>query len=253
MTTFQKLAAWLLLSTVSLFAVMTGCKKDRVESFERQNQTSLLHSKITIEEAQNYFSSIDFTRLQASLPDSLKSPFRIKIEPDWGKAVLGNSQSGREIVLVPLADTTLFSINEGRARAQLVFSRSGPDTIFAQILLYAATPEYHASHVNNYNLNNFSGAFVFFDLFCNFQFGVALNAGSPISFVDSIGFTKTNVADDRTQVCIDYVTFFEICETWDWATINVAGKSVFLPTVTRLTAVVVAAAAAVAAAVAQSR
>jgi hypothetical protein len=134
---------------------------------------------------------------------------------------LGNSQSGREIVLVPLADTTLFSINEGRARAQLVFSRSGPDTIFAQILLYAATPEYHAAHANNYNLNDFSGAFVFFDLFCNFQFGVAMNAGSPISFVDSIGYTQTNVVDDRTLVCTDYVDIFEVCENWTSGQVSV--------------------------------
>lgn len=183
-----------------LVGFLFGCRKDNfttVEDLSQTNNPALLSANypISIEEALIYFSGID---LQASnsFQDEYSHAF-VKIEPLWGQSFVGHSQLGKEMVIVPLADSSIRILNNGRADAKLLFTKVGEDSIIAQILLYVADSAHHASNGSNLNLATFSGAFAFFDLTYNFQYGIVAEAGVPFLWIDSIGITPTESVPDR--------------------------------------------------------
>ncbi|MEZ4927866.1 MAG: EndoU domain-containing protein [Saprospiraceae bacterium] len=212
MSTIQKTISWSFFGLLLMLLTITSCKKDNFEIDSKSNSVKSETFSISIEEVKKYYAALDQTKLQSiEGPEANSTALNFAIEPLWNLAVLSNAQSGREIVIVPISDSTLAVLNDGRASAQLVFSKSGPDTILAQVLLCASTPEYHDSHPNGYSLSDFTGAFAFFDLNRNFQFGFVLDSGTPLTIIDSIGVTQENIVDDRSETCTVYVDIWEEC------------------------------------------
>ena len=112
MTTLQKIISGSVLGLFMLLFTVTACKKDSFVHPSQSNIGETANSKISIDEAKNYFSSLDLGKLNALDETGLiKSALSIKIEPLWNLAILSNAQSGREIVIVPLADTTLSALS----------------------------------------------------------------------------------------------------------------------------------------------
>jgi hypothetical protein len=126
----------------------------------------------------------------AELQDAPASSFSddndfIKLEPVWSQATLSQSQSGKDIVIVPLPDSLLRSLNDGRAGAKLLFSKDGPDTIVAEILVYAADSAYLAGKGTGPEFGDFTGLYIFYDIGQHFKNGILMEDGAPIGRIKS--------------------------------------------------------------------
>ena len=128
-----------LLAFIFLFALILGCRKDnliidnpRTDGIRQPGR----QFPITAEEAKAYFEKLDL-HASNSLNGSNSYSF-IGVDPMWNSAFTGYSQSGREMIMVPLADSSIRTLNDGRADAKLLFTKISADTITAQIILYIA-------------------------------------------------------------------------------------------------------------------
>ena len=187
-----------LLAVIFLFVFILGCRKDnliidnpRTDSIRQPGR----QFPITAEEAKVYFEKLD---LHASNSLNGGNPYSfIGIDPMWNNAFTGYSQSGKEMIVVPLADSSIRMLNDGRADTKLLFTKISSDTIEVQIILYVADTAYYTSNGHTLNFNNFSGVFAFFDLTYHFQYGIALENGAPVSEIDTVGFIDSGAALDR--------------------------------------------------------
>jgi hypothetical protein len=180
-----------------LFFVLFGCNKDKL--FVEDNTFGLeSHHPITIEEAKDYFKGVKNGGLSFSTP---KSQF-LKLEPEWDLAVISHSQSGKEIVLVPIKDRSIDSLHNGRAGAKLQFRKFDIDSIIADVVVYVADSTYFAEAGNIASYESFTGVYAFFDIELNFKTGISVLNGVPNGWVDTVLTTfneNVNPAQSRTD------------------------------------------------------
>ncbi len=184
------LAAALML--LSLFS----CHKDFQPPLpEHPQPTATPNYPITLFEAMAHFAELQDAPA-SSFSDETKF---IELNPVWQEAGTSQSQSGKDIVVVPLADSSLRVLNSGRVDAKLLFSKDGPDEITAEILVYVADSAYHAANNGNFSLSNFTGSFSFYDIGQNFLRGVYVEDGEPVGKLDSVSMYIQGVAqvEDR--------------------------------------------------------
>lgn len=184
------LAAALML--LSLFS----CHKDFQPPLpEHPQPTAKPNYPITLFEAMAHFAELQDAPA-SSFSDETKF---IELNPVWQEAGTSQSQSGKDIVVVPLADSSLRVLNGGRVDAKLLFSKDGPDEITAEILVYVADSAYHAAYNGNFSLSNFSGSFSFYDIGQNFLRGVYVEDGEPVGKLDSVSryFQGVTQVEDR--------------------------------------------------------
>ncbi|MFN4256480.1 MAG: hypothetical protein ACK4Q5_15875 [Saprospiraceae bacterium] len=214
-----------------LFA-WAGCQKDR--ELTEQNAPTEPNYPITIQEAILRFSEIGISNTQSFNDSAAGRPF-VDMEPQWGNAFLSHSTSGREIVIVPLPDSSLRTLNDGRVGAKLIFFKKGIDSVDVSILLYAADSSYFAAKHGQLDFEDFTGMYAFFDVKYNFSHGLFMDSGEPIVAVDSVFsgehsvggsldrqdcITKLlsitydcSVAFDGAQYCTEYFTTTECGRT----------------------------------------
>ncbi|MFZ4633176.1 MAG: AHH domain-containing protein [Saprospiraceae bacterium] len=180
-----------------LFFVLFGCNKDKL--FVEDNTFGLVpHHPITIDEAQDYFKGVKNRGLSFSTP---KSQF-LKLEPEWDLAVISHGQSGKEIVVVPIKDRSIDSLNNGRAGAKLQFRKFDADSIIADVVVYVADSTYFAQAGNVASYESFTGIYAFFDIWLNFKTGISVLNGVPNGWVDTVMTTfneNVNPAQSRTD------------------------------------------------------
>lgn len=197
----------LLLAAAMLLVSLFGCKKDHLAPLpEGAGHQAKPNYPISLFEAMAHFSSV-----QGTAPSSLTNTDFIDLDPRWSEAYLSQSQSGKEIVVVPLADTTLRALNQGRADAKLLFSKDGPDTIVAEILVYAADSAYLAGKSTGPEFGDFTGQYLFFDIGYNFKYGIWVEDGVLNGYVMTIdrentsGVSNSREDGDPVEDCIDHV------------------------------------------------
>ncbi len=195
------------LAVLSIILLAYACHKDHPTPLPEHTQTAAKPNyPISLFEAMAHFSSV-----QSTATNSLANTDFIDLDPRWSEAYLSQSQSGKEIVVVPLADTTLRALNQGRADAKLLFSKNGPDAIVAEILVYAADSAYLAGKSTGPEFGDFTGQYLFFDIGYNFKYGIWVEDGALNGYVLTIDLENTsgvsNSRDDSDPVedCIDHV------------------------------------------------
>ncbi len=211
-------AVYLLTSLLVFSGVLfwSGCKKDIAEPIPNVNSSqpaAMPKLPISLNEAILHFAKISptLTTTQSSnFNGSGSSTFAFlkKIEPRWDKAQQSQSSSGREIIVVPLKDSSLLQNNGGRADAKLVFSKVGTDSIDLSILVYVADSAYYQSVGGNLSLTNFTGMFIIFDILQFPQYGFNMKNGQLDSRIDSIGKKFSTGTDARS--CCNWVTGWAI-------------------------------------------
>jgi len=195
--------AFTLAGFLLMLFIWTGCEKDKFET--GHDLKAKIYSPISVTEAQNYFRSLDL-----AVVNTLDGDHKfLNINPVWDSAFVSHAQSGREIVIVPIADSVLLQANEGRANAKLIFSKKGTDSILVNILLYCADSAYYAATNGNINFNTFSGVYSFFDIGQNFKYAVYVKDGVPKSGTDTLHHSTSQSIEDRA--CYTYVIYYYLC------------------------------------------
>jgi hypothetical protein len=184
MQTLLLATRWPLFVVLTFFALLWGCQKDR---FTPLNAPAPAPDGgvVSLEQAKAYFDAQAFNPDVASFSDD-SAKFYLKLLPLWEQSYTGISPAGREMLMVPLADSSFSQMNGGRANAELVFNNMGGDTVLAQILVYVADSAYYAEQAGVLNFSTFSGAFLFFGLDYDFHYGVVVSSGSPFGSVRSL-------------------------------------------------------------------
>ncbi|MCE7924856.1 MAG: hypothetical protein DYG98_17535 [Haliscomenobacteraceae bacterium CHB4] len=195
----------LLFPFLFLLVLHFGCRKEIFLPPEEIAQVvaNSPNYPISVEEAQVFYSNARLSQVNSVANDA--KPF-VRLEPVWDQAYSSLTLSGREIIVVPLADSSIRVNNQGRADAKLLFRKVSTDSIVARILLYAADSVYHASQGYTLNFNNFTGVFALFDLTFNFEDGVVVESGVPVKSVDSASVVPRGEVLDREEVECDQVT-----------------------------------------------
>lgn len=99
----------------------------------------------------------------------------------------------------------------------MLFSKNGPDSITAQVLVFVADSSGQQPQPEPLSFNTFSGAYLFYDIGLNFQYGIHVKSGAPVGSVTSIVKQGTQlVVSDRNEDpsldCIDQlVSVFMPC------------------------------------------
>ena len=191
-----------LFSIIFLFSCILGCKKDSLTStgnFSQVNSQELSEKNfpISVAEARMCFERLD-AHPSTSFDDGESYTFLKAIEPDWNLAFIGHSQSGKAIVITPLEDSCLNALNQGRAGAKLIFSKTTEDSISVSILVFLADTSYYQGNSGVLNFNTFTGLYLLLDIGQHFEAGLNVIAGSPVGRVKAISQQGSeNVLDDR--------------------------------------------------------
>ncbi|MCC6458937.1 MAG: hypothetical protein IT260_00610 [Saprospiraceae bacterium] len=196
------LMAYAMLLTLSF----VSCHKDAQDGLgTMQSLTSgpTQHYPISLSEVLKFYASGG--EQQGNPLDAEKI---IALEPKWDEAFTGQSVSGREILVVPLPDSMLKSINHGRAGARLLFSKYSADSIQADLLVYVADSAWHQNNSGVFDLSTFTGALAFYDVGQHFRHAMYVQAGVPIAGTDLISTQTAVIADDRDVHCQDYTVSF---------------------------------------------
>lgn len=210
MKNLRLVTMWPLIGIGFFFALFMSCKKDNFDVILKSSNQA---KGINISEAKSYFEQLKLSN-QSSFEGDTARILNIGVEPLWNEAFLSNSTSGREIVVVPLADTTISTLNHGRAGVKLLFSRFGGDTIVAEVLFYIADSTYFLSNNQDLSFNDFTGVFVLSDIGLHFKYGVNVVNGTPVGRVkDVYKGNIQSIGDEREGGdCFDvYEVAYEPC------------------------------------------
>jgi hypothetical protein len=123
----------------------------------------------------------------------------LSVDPLWEQAFVGHSQSGREIVIVPLPDNSLSDDNQGRMGAKLLFSKPSEDTVTANVLVYLADTAYYRANNQVLDFSTFTGLYIFFDVDQRFIKGIRMENGAIVGKVKSIYREGSPGAPDRND------------------------------------------------------
>lgn len=190
------------LSVVFTLFLLFGCTKDRI-ILDEVDAGYLSTQPLTVQDAKDFFA-----RFNTESSNSLISGENfLRIEPDWDYATLDQSRSGNQILVVPIKDRSVDSLNGGRADVKLQFRKFDLDSIVADVVLYVADSAYFVQHGMGGSEDNFSGQYLFFDLALNFRNGVVVVDGEPVGWVESASTSSmapgTGVEDrDEGNPCI---------------------------------------------------
>ncbi len=205
----KHLTGFVKLSVLSTILLAYACHKDYQSPLPDYPQPAAKQNyPITLFEAMARFAELQEAPASSFSGDN---DF-INLEPVWSQATLSQSLSGKDIVVVPLPDSLLRSLNDGRAGAKLLFSKDGPDIIIAEILVYAADSAYFEAKNHVPEFVDFSGVYIFFDLSQTFKHGLMVENGVPTGKIKSA--TKSTTSDtattprednNPTEDCIDHV------------------------------------------------
>ncbi len=182
MRTLRLVTLWPMLFVAFFIALLLSCKKDRFDALQASASINL---PISVSEAKTYFEKLNLNSQSSFEGDSTRM-LNIDVEPLWGEAFLSYSASGRAIVIAPLADTSISTLNDGRAGVKLIFSRLGADTISVEAIMYIADSAYYESVNHEINFSTFTGFFVLFDIGLHFKNGVNVVNGTPVGRVKNI-------------------------------------------------------------------
>ncbi len=105
------------------------------------------------------------------------------------------------------------SANHGRTGAKLLFSKIGPDTINADLVVYVADSTYYAACNGDLDFQTFTGAYVFFDLAQHFRYAIYVDSGAVLGGTDSLLINPVLSTQDRQQDCEHYSIQYQVkCE-----------------------------------------
>ncbi|MEQ1744568.1 MAG: hypothetical protein ABMA02_04025 [Saprospiraceae bacterium] len=196
----------LLLAATLFIACFFACTKDKIQPFPDQFENSAKYP-ISLFEAKDFFSTF-----RTSNPNGLTDNEFIELDPLWHQATLSHSPSGKEIIVVPLPDSTLRAMNDDKVGAKLLFSKNGPDSIVAEILVHVVDSAYFEAKNHQPVLADFSGLFIFYDLTQTFKVGLMMANGVPVRKLKSAqrststGSTVVPRNDNETtEDCIDHI------------------------------------------------
>jgi hypothetical protein len=150
--------------------------------------------------------------------DSLQG-FIPEIKPIWEEAGKSFTKSGKEVIIVPLEDKTLHNLNKGNIGSKLLFSKIGKDSIEASLLVYVPDSSYIVSSGGNFNIEDFSGFFVFLDLQQQLKFGFYVEKGKPISMVDTIFSGGSSIKTVKDRACC-YISETYVSVRCTYSTLN---------------------------------
>lgn len=157
-----------------------------------------------------YFNSLNLHSSATLTGDDTISFNFVSMEPSWEQAFVGQTQSGRETVIVPVPDSLLKFLNQGRSGAKLLFSKISPDTIFANLLVYLADSAYYQDNNHLLDFNTFTGLYVLLDIEQRFITGVRMHGGIPVGRVKSLSRQSSPNPEDRDDTFDeDCITYFE--------------------------------------------
>ncbi len=172
-----------LLACLLLFTLF-ACQKDPSELFPNQVDSAFSATPnypVSLAEAITYFG--EFQSIAVSNLDAFTF---IKMEPKWDEASIGYSLSGKEIITVPLPDSAFQQLNQGRTGAKLLFSKSGPDSVTADLVVYVADSAYYQATNGVLEFSTFTGAYVYFDLSQQFRYAISVDSGAVVGGTDTI-------------------------------------------------------------------
>lgn len=203
-----------LFAILFLIALFTACRKDNFLSGDNPSSTnkpsSVANFPITVDEAMAYFNSLNLHSSATLTGDDTISFNFVSMEPSWEQAFVGQTQSGRETVIVPVPDSLLKFLNQGRSGAKLLFSKISPDTIFANLLVYLADSAYYQDNNHLLDFNTFTGLYVLLDIEQRFITGVRMHGGIPVGRVKSLSRQSSPNPEDRDDTFDeDCITYFE--------------------------------------------
>jgi uncharacterized membrane protein YgcG len=209
------------LSVLALL-LLQNCQKDIHQIDLNQQKNITKKYNLTIDEAKSYFNSLQTSSNQSSLNGSgTQVHFFDQVAPLWNEAFISSSQSGNQMVVIPVNDSLVKVLNGGQVGMKLTFSRISPDSIDANLLVYVADTTSNAS-LASYNFSNFSGLYLFFDVGQHYKYGIYVKDGIPKGAVDTLFQTQRGTITNRNYIpctmtvavpcdmaldyCITYVT-----------------------------------------------
>lgn len=176
--------SWPLILIALFLGILPSCKKDGINT--QHSFSSPENYPISIGEAKAFFEQLKYSTDQQSLGNDSTRIFNLPVVPNWNEAHLGNSTSGRQIVIAPLQDSVFAATNDGRTGLRLLVSDLGGDTLNVEILLFIADSSYFFSNNQDIGFANFSGVYALFDIGFHFKGGVRMVNGAPVGGVTSI-------------------------------------------------------------------
>lgn len=210
--TFQPAKALQFALLFMLFA-WAGCQKDR--ELTEQNAPAEPNYPITIQEAILRFSEV-WVDPTSSFGGFGSFPF-VELKPKWAEASLSHAASGKEIVMVPLPDTSFKMMNDGRVGAKLLFSKVGPDSIDVCVMAYRADSAYFSEKHGQLDFSDFTGSYTFFNTKFEFLKGVYVDSGTVVTAVDSISGYQLFAAGEDRRDCITVAkpVRYNCCQAFD--------------------------------------
>lgn len=191
-----------LLPAAFLLFSLFSCQKDRSEPAVVQPALALLvapNYPISLAEAMLFFSTAQSTIVN-QFGDNQAF---IEMAPDWSHAVAGQSLTGRDVITVPLPDSAMHAYNDGRVGAKLQFSKTGQDSIAADLVVYVADSSHHDAVSGQLEFNTFTGVYVYYDIGQNFKYAILVDSGTVVAATDSFSIDQTNPS--TTDRCEDYI------------------------------------------------
>ncbi|MCB0524569.1 MAG: hypothetical protein H6576_03825 [Lewinellaceae bacterium] len=190
-TSFVLIIALLISNAFSLQAKIPKVKAEPNVSWCSTNSESRIQLSFKSQEEINVLYKKN--PLQAFIqPDTSSEESYVRFEPVWGKALLSESRSGYGLFVVPITNPPI-SIQSGQASdVKLLFSKSGEDTIYTQVLLTVASTGANKQK-DKLDMKNFSGAFIFMDVFLNFQYGIVMENGKPVDYIDTFAISQHTI------------------------------------------------------------
>jgi hypothetical protein len=134
------------------------------------------------------------------------------MDPEWSLASAGQSLTGRDVITVPLPDSAMHAYNDGRVGAKLQFSKTGQDSIAADLVVYVADSSHHDAVSGLLDFNTFTGAYVYYDIGQNFRYAILVDSGTVVASTDSFNLLQIspevlNRCEDEFEVTITYFEY----------------------------------------------
>jgi hypothetical protein len=203
---------------VFLLSFFVGCQKDQLEQALPYHKTinpfatNTAKFSISVSEARDFHLDFDANTSNAGENVTLDFPDNLI----WDKAFKSTTLSGREMVVVPMEDDVLSSLNGGRAGMKMLFAKKDSAQLTSCYLIWVADSAYYAQRNGAIDFQSFTGMYAFFDENKVFRHAIYLIDGDVWSGSTEFHLGSTTVVEVVERSCslvtVNYVTWVP-CDT----------------------------------------
>lgn len=154
---------------------------------------------IKIEDAKNWFVQ-EQRKLQNQASLSPTDGYILQtVNPKWDDYHFGFTDIGKEFLIVPIIDTANSKVPNNRNRLLLITKDSMGNSLTGHSLIYIPYKQYNKLKVGDFNLDDFSGAFIYTDAIGHFIQGKRVSNGKCLNYL------RLNIPNVAQVRCGGYV------------------------------------------------